>query len=74
MIGQIRDKVFKKCPDIRLAMAYCNELSGGGDPYQPFFNILDDLATIEKREEKGGDRKKTINLLVEASKTFKKKG
>lgn len=53
LISQIRDKVFKECPDIRLATAYCNELSGGGDPYQPFFNILDDLVTTEKREEKG---------------------
>jgi len=52
LISQIRDKVFKEYPDIRLATAYCNELSGGGDPYQPFFNILDDLVTTEKREEK----------------------
>ena len=53
LISQIRDKVFKEYPDIRLATAYCNELSGGGDPYQPFFNILDDLVTAEKREGKG---------------------
>lgn len=53
LISQIREKVFKEYPDIRLATAYCNELSGGGDPYQPFFNILDDLVTTEKREGKG---------------------
>ena len=72
LIGQIREKVFKKCSDIRLATAYCNELSGGGHPYQPFFDIPDDLVTTEKREEKGKDRKKAINLFVEASKKFEK--
>ncbi|TET83333.1 tetratricopeptide repeat protein, partial [candidate division TA06 bacterium] len=54
LINQLRDRVLRKYPDIRLAVGYCNELTRGGDPYQPFFDILDELVTAEKRE--GTDR------------------
>lgn len=53
LINQLKDRVLRQYPDSRLAKGYCNELTGGGDPYQPFFDILDELVITDKREGKG---------------------
>ncbi len=53
LIDQLRHRVSSKYPDIRLAVGYCNELTGGGDAYQPFFAVLDELVTTEKRTGTG---------------------
>lgn len=53
LIDQFKSRALSKYPDIRLATGYCNEFTGGGDPYQPFFDILDELVTTEQETGTG---------------------
>lgn len=53
LMNQFKDRTLSKYPDIRLATGYCNEFTGGGDPYQPFFDILDELVTTEQETGRG---------------------
>lgn len=54
LIKQFKKKIQSEYPKVRFATGYCNELTGRGDPYLPFFTILDELLITEK--EKGTNR------------------